>query len=68
MSLQDYGLSMPQLIMAFMLVTMGVMCYYFAPLAFLYEKVELFAMITNIILLTMILGLTFLALLLLPYI
>jgi hypothetical protein len=64
--MSDYGLSVPQMIMACMLVGMGVMCYYFAPLAFLYEKVELFAMITNVILLTMILGLTFLALLLLP--
>lgn len=36
LSMADYGLSLPQLIMATMLVSMGVMCYYFAPLAFLY--------------------------------
>lgn len=68
LSMADYGLSMPQLIMAVMLVSMGVMCYYFAPLAFLYGEVELFALITNVVLLAMILGLTFLALLTLPWI
>lgn len=66
LSMADYGLSLPQLVMALMLVGMGVMCYYFAPLAFLYGEVELFALITNMILLAMILGLTFLALLVLP--
>ena len=52
--------------MAIMLVVMGVFTYYVAPTAFLYKKYELFFTILNGVLLMMILGLTFIAILILP--
>ena len=64
--LKDVGLSVPQLIMATMLVVGGVGTYYIAPTAFLYKNYTLFFFIMNILLLTMIIGLTFIAILLLP--
>ena len=64
--LQDYGLSLPQFIMAIMLVVMGIFTYYVAPTAFLYGKYELFFTILNSVLIMMILGLTFVAILILP--
>lgn len=63
---QNYGLSVNQFICAVMLVVMGVLTYYVAPTAFLYQKYELFFEIMNAILLLMILGMTFVAILLLP--
>lgn len=64
--LQDYGLSIPQLIMSLMLVILGIFTYYVAPSAFLYRNYELFFLILNCVLLLMILGLTFISILLLP--
>jgi intracellular septation protein A len=64
--LQNYGLSVPQFVMAIMLVVMGVFTYYVAPTAFLYGKYELFFTILNSVLIMMILGLTFVAILILP--
>ena len=65
-SLKSYGLSLPQLVMAIMLVVLGVLTYYVAPSAFIYQNYELFFMILNSILLLMILGLTFISILVLP--
>lgn len=60
------GMSVPQLMLALMLVIMGVITYYLAPMAFIYQKYALFFMILNLVLILMILGLSFLSLLLLP--
>ena len=52
--------------MAIMLIVLGVATYYVAPAAFIYGNFELFFMILNSILLLMILGLTFISILVLP--
>lgn len=54
--------------MAVMLVVLGIFTYYVAPSAFLFQNYELFFVITNAILILMILGLTFISVLLLPYV
>mmetsp|Transcript_22269 Transcript_22269/g.34447 ORF Transcript_22269/g.34447 Transcript_22269/m.34447 type:complete len:800 (-) Transcript_22269:1038-3437(-) len=64
--LQDIGLSVPQLVLSIMLVVGGIFTYYVAPTAFLYGKFGLFFFILNSLLLCMILGLTFVAILVLP--
>jgi hypothetical protein len=66
--LADVGLSVPQFVMAVMLVVLGVLTYYVAPMAFIYQNFELFFVILNGVLILMIMGLTFIAILLLPYI
>lgn len=65
--LEDYGLSLAQFVMAIMLVVLGVCTYYIAPVSFLYKKYELFFLILNGLLLIMILGLTFISMLVQPY-
>jgi hypothetical protein len=52
--------------MSLMLVVLGILTYYVAPAAFLLGKFELFFGILNSLLLMMILGLTFISILLLP--
>jgi hypothetical protein len=64
--LSEIGLSLPQLVMAVMLVVLGVLTYYVAPSAFLFGKFELFFFILNSVLLLMIIGLTFISVLVLP--
>jgi len=51
-----------------MLTILGFLCYYVAPTAFIQQNLQLFLMIMNFILLLMILGMTFIAVLLQPYI
>lgn len=58
---------MEQFVLAIMLVVLGIMTYYVAPVSFLFQKIELFFLILNGLLLIMILGLTFLSMLLQPY-
>jgi len=65
--LEDYGLSVSQFVMAIMLVVLGVCTYYVAPVAFLFKKYEIFFLILNGLLLIMVLGLTFISMLLQPY-
>lgn len=65
-SLEEYGLSVSQLLMAIMLVVFGVLTYFVAPTSFLYGHFEIFFGILNALLLMMILGLTFIAVLLVP--
>lgn len=65
--LKDYGLSIEQLIMAIMLVVLGVCTYYIAPVAFLFQKFDLFFLILNGLLLIMIVGMTFLTMLIQPH-
>ena len=64
--LKDYGLSMEQFVLAIMLVVLGILTYYVAPVSFLFQKIEIFFMILNGLLLIMVLGLTFLSMLLQP--
>ena len=40
---------------------MGIVCYYFAPAAFIFQNISLFLAILNIVLIMMILGITMLA-------
>ena len=50
-----------------MLVVLGIFTYYIAPTAFLFGNYELFFYILNGVLLLMILGLTFVCVLMIPY-
>jgi hypothetical protein len=52
--------------MSVLLSVVGVLTYYVAPTAFLYEKFDIFYGICNVVLLMMILGMTFISLLVLP--
>ena len=65
--LAEYGMSLPQFVVAVFLVVAGFMTYYLAPYAFIFQKLSIFLYIMNIILILMILGLTFLINLLQPY-
>ena len=49
-----------------MFVVLGVLTYYVAPAAFLFKEYRLFFGILNALLVMMVLGLTFLAMMLLP--
>mmetsp|Transcript_2325 Transcript_2325/g.3973 ORF Transcript_2325/g.3973 Transcript_2325/m.3973 type:complete len:755 (-) Transcript_2325:38-2302(-) len=66
-SLQEFGLSVNQFIVSILLVVLGICCYYVAPTAFLYQKLGLFFGVMNGLLLIMILGMTFISLLVLPF-
>ena len=66
-SLEHYGLSLNQLLASIMLVVLGILTYFVAPQAFLFKDFELFFGIMNSLLLLMILGLTFLTILIFPY-
>jgi hypothetical protein len=66
-SLEEFGLSLSQLFMAILLVVLGIATYYVAPTSFLYGNFEMFFGILNSLLLMMILGLTFISVLLLPF-
>lgn len=61
-------MSAAQLVLAVLLVVLGVACYYVAPVSFLFNEYRIFFLILNGLLLMMILGLTFLSVLLQPYI
>ena len=56
--LEKLGISLSQTIIALMLIVMGLICYYFAPQAFLNEDPKLFLAIINMTLMLLILGLT----------
>ena len=51
-----------------MLTILGFLCYYVAPTAFFQQNYKLFLIILNVVLLLMILVMTFIAVLLQPYI
>lgn len=57
--LEDYGISLFSTSLGLILVVMGVMTYYMAPAAFLFDKMELFFVILNLILIFMIIGMGF---------
>lgn len=56
--LTDFGVSLFQVGLGIILVSMGLMTYYLAPAAFLFNHLEIFFFILNIILIGMILGLS----------
>jgi hypothetical protein len=62
----EFGLSVNQLIMALLLVVMGVLTYYVAPASFLYKNLGMFFGVLNLLLILMILGMTFITILLFP--
>jgi hypothetical protein len=66
--LEEMGLSLNQLIVAIMLVFLGILTYYVAPMSWVYKNYTLFFFILNFILILMILGLAFVSILLLPYV
>jgi NADH:ubiquinone oxidoreductase subunit 3 (subunit A) len=66
--LEEMGFSLNQMIVALLLVLLGGIVYYLAPLAWVYENYSLFFFVINFILIMMILGLAFVSILLLPYI
>jgi len=51
-----------------MLIFMGILTYYVAPMSFLYENYALFFFILNFVLILMIIGMAFVSILLLPYV
>lgn len=65
--LENMGMSVPQLTLGLLLVVVGVVHYYFAPMSWIYKNYTLFFIILNLVMIMMILGLAFLSLLLLPY-
>ena len=65
--LENLGVSPTTLIAAITLIIIGLMTYYFAPLSFLYQNVQLFLFIMIAILIVMLLGLIILTQLLVPY-
>ena len=58
----------PSTVFATMLVVCGILTYYFAPMAMLYQNTRLFMLIMNSILVIMILWLALLAQILLPHV
>ena len=66
--LEEMGLSLNQMIVAVMLVVLGVITYYVAPMAWVYQNFSLFFFVLNLILILMILGLAFVSILVLPYV
>jgi len=59
MKLETLGISITMTISALTLILIGITTYYFAPLAFIYENIQLFLTILNILLFLLIIGLTF---------
>lgn len=66
--LEELGISLFELSLGIGLTVMGVMTYYLAPAAFLFNKLEIFFFIINLILIFMIIGLVFMCFLLFKYI
>jgi hypothetical protein len=66
--LEEMGFSLNQMIVAVLLVGLGGLTYYGAPLSWIYENYSLFFFIINFILIMMIMGLAFVSILLLPFV
>jgi len=65
-NMSEMGLSPAQLVFSIMLIFGGIATYYVAPVAFLFGKFEIFFLIMNGVLIFMIIGLTFISILLFP--
>lgn len=66
--LENYGLSVFEITLGSTLFLMGLLTYYVAPAAYLFNRLEIFFFILNIILIGMIIGLAFISFLIFPYI
>jgi hypothetical protein len=66
--LEDLGLSLNQTLVGVMLVILGFITYYCVPLTFFYGKTEWFLFIFDTLLIMIIIGLTFMSVLLFEYI
>lgn len=66
--LEEMGFSVNQMIVAVMLVVLGIITYYVAPMSFVYQNYSLFFFVLNLILILMILGLAFVSILILPFV
>jgi len=66
--LEEMGFSFNQTIVAVLLVLLGGITYYLAPMAWVYQNFTLFFFVINFILIMMILGLALISILLLPYV
>ena len=63
---ENQGLSFNQVIMSITLLIFGIVTYYFVPQAAVKQKIQDFMYLMNALLLLIILGLTFLAQLIMP--
>lgn len=66
--LQNFGLSLFEITLGISLSAMGIVTYYFVPAAFMYDRLDLFFFILNLILISMIIGLAFLSFLIFQYV
>ena len=66
--LEDIGLSLNQTIVGVMLLVLGFITYYCVPLTFFYHKMQWFFFIFDLLLLLIILGMTFISILLFEYV
>ncbi|KAL4502254.1 hypothetical protein ABPG72_000489 [Tetrahymena utriculariae] len=66
--LERLGISFSQFVNSITLIVTGVVCYYFAPAAFVYQDLALFLAIINIVLILMIIGFTLLLNLTQPFV
>lgn len=65
--LAKLGISRTQFVMAVELTLYGFLSYYVAPLTFFYDRIDLFLLLLNLILLTMVLGLAVIGNIMQPY-
>ena len=59
--LEKLGISLSQFVISITLIFIGILTYYLAPSAFIYQNIPLFLAVMNIILILMIIGFTLLA-------
>lgn len=65
--LEDVGISFNQLIVSLMLIIVGFMCYYLVPYSIFNSKWTLVFMMLNIVLILIIIGMTFICILIFEY-
>ena len=66
--LESFGFSPFEIVLGITLLVMGVLTYYMAPAAFLFNRIDIFFFILNLILVGMIIGLAMICFLLFQYI
>ena len=66
--LQNLGISPAQLCLSICLIVLGYMTYYVAPVSFMKQDMKTFTLMLNFVIVFMILGLSFLTLLLVKYV
>jgi hypothetical protein len=66
--LEDLGMSVTQTIAGLLLVSMGFMTYYLAPLTFFLDEMVWFLFIFDVILISIVIGLTLLSIMLFEHV